>query len=270
MVKRGLTIKVEGHPLFISEKKEIVLARVERNKKGISIIFLLLCLMLSTFAYADKFGIVPKAVLILPEHSLVKIKWIIEPSQKDQQPDLTTTDTIQFVLDYKNTPFISCSGKILMNPLTGYIIKFNKPFKQVIYLDNGALIFSDGETLAYPEIERSDKHIIPTASLKTFLKLPLKNSSIYSGDKNSLYGTGYNEVKRKYEIFLFNPKKKIFKRIAVTDEKIDALAGRGNKLYIATGRQIKKFSNGRFRVLYEHPREAILGLFYSEKNGSFL
>ncbi len=233
--------------------------------KNLIIIFILL---FSTFVYAEKLHFIPRTVIVLPETSLVKIKWILVPGDKDRPPDVSS-ENIQFVVDYKNNPLIAYSGKLLFNPLSGYIVKLNQPFKEMICLDNGVLIFSDGRAVYYIDNEKLQKTDIPQASLKQIATLPFNDGRIFKGSGNSLYAVARNSKTGKYEIFLFNPLRKNFNRILVSNKPVNALTGTGSHLFLATGRQIEEFLNDKRRLFYEHPREDILELFYSNEAGVF-
>jgi hypothetical protein len=236
--------------------------------KYTGIVLLLLSLALPASAQTEKIEIVPKAFLILPEESTVKIKWIIIPSKEEETSGSNQTGQIQFCLNSKDKPIVAYNGKVLLNPVTGSIIKISKSFKKMVCTEDGAILFSDGDNLYYAEVGKSDKGIIPEASLKPVLELPLKYADVYAGDR-SLYATGYNEGSKIYEIFLFNLKNKSFEKIATFNEKVNALTGNKERIFVASGRQVWEFSDGRFKFFFEHPREEILGLLYSEKTGLF-
>lgn len=40
-------------------------------------------------------------------------------------------------------------------------------------------------------------------------------------------------------------------------------------MFISLGKQIKEYKNGKFHIVYEHPRQDIKEIFYSEKAGLF-
>lgn len=242
---------------------------MNRYLKYITVTLLLLGLTSTGFTQAEKIEIVPKAFLILPENSIVKIRWIILPSKDEEVSNSSHLEQIHFCIDSKNKPIIAYNGRILMNLLTGSMIKINKPFRKMVCLESGAILFSDGDNLYYPELMNIEKGVLPEASLKPVLELPLRNSDIYIGDRDSLYVAGYNERSKVYEIFLFNPKKGHYERIATFEKKITALSGSGRSFFIASGREVWDFSNGRFIFYFEHPREEISELLYSDSTGLF-
>jgi len=236
--------------------------------KYAGIVLLLLNLALTVSAQAENIEIVPRAFLILPEESSVKIKWIIVPSREEETSGSNWMGQIQFCLDSKNKPIVAYDGKILINPVTGSIIKISKSFKKMVCTEDGAILFSDGSNLYYAEVRKSYKGVLPEASLKPVLELPMKYSDIYAGD-SSLYATGYNEESKIYEIFIFNTENKSFERITTFNEKVSALTGNKERIFVASGRQVWEFSDGRFKFFFEHSREEISGLLYSEKTGLF-
>ncbi|HHW19798.1 hypothetical protein [Thermodesulfovibrio thiophilus] len=79
--------------------------------KNLIIIFILL---FSTFVYAEKLHFIPGTVIVLPETSLVKIKWILVPGDKDRPPDVSS-ENIQFVVDYKNNLLFSPYSQVFIH-----------------------------------------------------------------------------------------------------------------------------------------------------------
>ncbi|GAB5045727.1 hypothetical protein [Thermodesulfovibrio sp. TK110] len=225
------------------------------------IVFLLI--LATRIAYAETYFI-PKTFLVLPQESVVKIKWILSPEQKNKQ-EVTPADKIQFFIDHKNEPVVVYDNKLLFNPLTGYMVKFKQPVKDVICLDNGVLLFSDGKNLGFLEIKKDDG-IIPSGLIKAISRLPLPESKLFKGD-DTVYAAGFNKKTKKYEVYLFNNSKTLFQKIASFKEPINALTGKGEHFFIASGKLIEEYRNGKLSVLYEHPRQEIKEIFYNEKAG---
>jgi len=210
--------------------------------------------------YAENYFL-PKTFLILPEGSNVKIRWILPPEQRSS----ISTDKIHFVIDYKNEPLVIYENKLLFNPLKGYIVKLTQTVKDVICLDSGVLLFSDGINMGYLEMER-DSDIIPNVKLKVITKLPLADSKLFKGD-NTVYAAGFNKKTKKYEVYLFNRQKSLFQKIASLDEPVNAMSGKQEHIFFSNERLIKEYKNGRISLIYEHPRQKIEELFYNEKTG---
>ncbi len=236
------------------------------KKAFIFLFFVSLCIPLSL--HAEIVEIIPKAYLILPEDSLIKVNWIIIPS-KDEYFNTTQSDNLQLCVDSKNKPIIAFSGKILMNLLTGSVIKMNRPFKKMVCTEDGVMFFTDNENLYYGEIEKSAKGVFPEASLKPFIKLPGGTFDVYIEENGSFFAVVNYDGAKKTEIYTYNSKNKSFEKLGNFNERIKALSGNRKAIFIATDRQVWKYSDGKFKFYYEHPREDILELFYSEKTGLF-
>jgi len=213
--------------------------------------------------YAENYFL-PKTFLVLPEESNVKIRWILSPEQKNKSSSIST-NKIHFVVDYKNEPLIVYESKILFNPSKGYIGKLSQTVKDVICLDSGVLLLSDGINMGYLEMGK-DSNIIPNVKLKVLAKLPLADSRLFKGD-NTVYAVGFNKRTKKYEVYLFNRQKNLFQKIASLDEPVNAMSGKQKHIFFSNDRLIKEYKNGKISLIYEHPRQKIEELFYNEKTG---
>lgn len=226
------------------------------------ILFLIIFYANSLYAKSEVF--LPKAFLILPQESIVKVKWILPPEQSNKTYRVSA-NKIHFVMDYKNEPIIIYNNTLIINPLTNYIVKLIQPVKEVICLDSGVLIFSDHEEIGYIEVERNSD-IIPSAKIKAITKLPLPKAKLFKGD-NTLYAVGYNKKVNKYELYIFNPQQRLFKKITTFDREVHALSGKEEHIYFSQGNVVNEYKEGRIIVIYEHPREKIENIFYNEKTG---
>lgn len=217
---------------------------------------------------AESLHLIPKTVLVLPEETSIKIKWILLPGQKDNPPNISS-ENIQFVIDSQNKPLIVYGNRILFNPLiNAYIVKIKQTVKDMICLDNGVLLLSDGKSLGYLEVEKKNSDIVPVATINPVVKLPFTNPRVYNGD-DSIYAVAYNSKTKKYEVYLFNPMKKAFEKIVSLNKRVSSVSGIKGHLFFSIDRQIKEYKNGKFNTVYEHPRESIEKVFYSEKAGLF-
>ncbi|WP_353685132.1 hypothetical protein V4D30_04875 [Thermodesulfovibrio sp. 3907-1M] len=218
-----------------------------------------------TVSGAGTLYMIPKTVLVLPEQSAVKINWILLPGQKDSPPQVSN-ENVQFVIDYENKPIMMYNGKLLFKPINAYLVKFKQNIRDIICLDNGILLFSDGKSIGYAELEKKSNENLPVVSLKPIAKLPHNNSRIFKGD-DCIYALSLNPKTKKYEAYLFNPVKKAFEKIISLSEQVSSLSGKGNHIFLSIGRQIREYKNGRLNIVYEHPRQSIKKIFYSERAG---
>jgi len=176
---------------------------------------ILLLLALANFLYAAESGIIPKTLLILPETSAVKIKWILIP-EKTTPSEIT--QKISFIIDNKNEPILLYREKLIINPIKNYLVKTRESLTDIICLDNGVIIFSDGKNLGYLELEKNINDTLPVAKLKAIAKLPQSDSRLFKGD-DSLYSLSYNPKTKNYEIYIFNPLNKNLKRFYLLKKK---------------------------------------------------
>ncbi|GLI52892.1 hypothetical protein [Thermodesulfovibrio yellowstonii] len=223
------------------------------------VFFLIFFISLSS-VYAENYFL-PKTFLILPEESNVKIRWILPPEQRSS----ISVDKIHFVVDYKNEPLVVYENKLLFNPLKSYIVKLTQTVKDVICLDSGVLLFSDGINMGYLEMGK-DSDVIPNVKLKVITKLPLADSKLFKGD-NTVYAAGFNKKTKKYEVYLFNTQKSLFQKIVSFAEPVDALSGKEKHIFFSNGNVIKEYKEGKISIIYEHPRQKVEEIFYNKKTG---
>lgn len=213
---------------------------------------------------AEKVAFIPKTYLLLPQNSLVKIKWILPPNPGNSLDPSPQRD-LSFFLNHKEEPVILYEQKLLFNFSTGHVLLLKNPVKDMVYLDNGVLLFADGNILGSLEVKR-ENHPIPSATLKPICELPLPNSRIYKGDL-TLYAVGFNKNTSKYEVYLFIPTKQLFQKILSLEERIDGITGKEGHLFLLRGRTISEYKKGDLIKLYEHPREEIKEILYNERTG---
>ncbi|MCX8026663.1 MAG: hypothetical protein N3A62_02245 [Thermodesulfovibrionales bacterium] len=214
--------------------------------------------------YAEDLKFLSKTFLILPEDSLVKTRWILQPEKKNNTQGLSN-ENIRFFIDFKNQPVVIYEGKLLINLATGYVVKIKNDVKDVLCLDNGVLLFDDGESMGYIEITKNDDKI-PSASIRSIASLPFQEARLFKGD-NTIYASGLNKKTKKYEVYLFDNSKKQFQRIYLSDEPINAVSGKGENIFLASGGVIKEIRRQKELITYMHPRQDIREIFYNEKAG---
>ncbi len=213
---------------------------------------------------AEKVPFIPKTFLLLPQNSLVKIKWILQPNPGNPL-DPTPQRDFSFFLNHKDEPVILYEQKLLLNLSKGHVLLFKNPVKDMVCLDNGVLLFSDGNFLGSLEVKRESQPI-PLATIKPICELPLPNSKIYKGDL-TLYAVGFNKNTSKYEVYLFVPTKQHFQKILSLEERIDGITGKDEHLFLLRGRIISEYKKGELIKFYEHPREEIREILYNERTG---
>lgn len=227
-------------------------------------ILILLSIFLIKPIYAENSYFIPKTFLILPQESIVRIKWLIPPDPKNKLQNFSA-NKFHFVIDYKDEPLVIYENKLILNPITGYILKLKEDIKNVICLDDGVLLFSDGVKMGYLEVEKNSEPF-PIANIKLISKLPLQDAKLFKGER-TVYASGYNIKTKEYEVYVFNPQKSLFQRVASFKEPINALSGREKHIFFSNGNVIKDYKEGKISIIYEHPRQNIEEIYYNEKAG---
>lgn len=230
--------------------------------KKFSLIVVFIFLILSKVSAENK-SFLPKTFLILPESSNVKIKWIIPPDTKEIRKE--QKGKIRFFINFDNEPVAIYENSLIFNPLEGYFIKLKEPAKESLCLENGVMLFTNGNKIGYLEVEKETKNM-PTGKIKAIASLPAANAKLFQGE-NNIYAAVFNNKTKKYEIYIFDNSKMSFKKIAIINEPINALTGKGEYLFFSTGKSIKEYMKGKLKNLYEHPRQEIRELFYNDKVG---
>ncbi len=229
-------------------------------------VLILLALFLPVTALGETNHFIPKTFLILPEQSAVKINWILAPESKNYLPK-ESGQKFKFAIDFKNEPIVLYEDKLLINPTTGYLINLPNPFKEMVCLDNGVMLFSNSEEIGYIVVEKDEK-LIPQAKIKPIAKLPHENSKIFKGDE-TVYAVSFNSKAKEYEVFVLNNKTNLFERVLTFNELMKAVSGKGKNIYFSVGRHVIEYKNGKINYIYEHPREEIQELMYNENSGLF-
>ncbi len=229
------------------------------------IFLLLICLLLlPSSSWSEKLFFLPKSLLIIPEESAVRIKWILTPESKEQAQRINS-EKVKLVVDIKNEPVIVYENKLLVYPRSGYFIKLKEPVNDAICLDSGVMLFSNGEIFGYLEIEKTQEPF-PRGKLKAIAKLPIKNSHIFKGDE-TVYVSGFNGRTKKYEIYIFNNRSRSFEKLLSLDKPVYSISGKGNDVYLANGNVVFEYKKSKINHIYSHPREEIKEIFYNEKVG---
>lgn len=233
-------------------------------RRIITLLLVIFCLSFPGLSHASQIKMVPKAILVLPENSLVKVKWLIPPQGFDRYQDQKNS-SIGFFIDSKGKPILLYENKILFNPEAGYIIRISQEIKDIICLENGVLILSDRENIGYLKVDKSSE-FIPQGRISVIAKIPFPDSKIFSGN-NTLYSVGFNNKTKKYEVYIFDSRKKIFRKLFSLNEPVAALTGKNEHIFFAQGRLIREYKNGQLSDVYEHPSQDIKEIFFNDKTG---
>ncbi len=204
--------------------------------------------------------------LILPNSSNVEMRWIFLPDMQQETQFKLSKDT-QFVINSEGEPLLVFEGVLLINPIKKYLLKLDRPVRDMIGLENGVLLFSDGRSLGFIKIEKSFG-LLPEGRFVPVAQLPLENMKLFKGE-DSVYACSFNPNTKTYEVYLFDPKSNSFKKILSLPEKVTSVSGVGNHVFLSLGKRVLEYKNGQQKIIYEHPKEEIQAIYYSDKAGLF-
>ncbi|MCX8161350.1 MAG: hypothetical protein N3G18_10565 [Candidatus Saccharicenans sp.] len=245
--------------------------------------------------------LLPGMEILLPENSPVKVNWILPPVDRAAL-EIHLHDR-WFSVDAEGFPWIGLDGRLLINPIKNYSAFLPEFFTNFTHLNNGALVIATDEDFGFipagQEIDYDPDTGYPVLGYQPLARLPGKvgqaedemvSQAMYRGE-NCLYflvrktfpGEDYRE---KNEVFCFKPGAgqkadgisqdsgsvfPSFVSIYTSDEPITAVAGDGDKTFIAHGQMVLLVSSGSSEpeVFYVHPVDTIQALDYSQEAGLF-
>lgn len=225
---------------------------------------LIFCLfiLVASLAEASKIPLIPNAFLIIPEGSIVKVEWIVIPQSKERLPN---ANSIRLIVNSKREPLIIFDKKVIFNPVVEYVLILSDTAKDLICLENGVPIISDGTKIGYILVD-TDKNSLPIGKFIPIANLPVKDAKIFAGSE-TVYALSWNGKNRESEIFLFDRVKKVFRKVLSFPERIESLSGREDRIFFVSGKTIWEYKNGKFFFIYEHPSQKIEEIFFNEKAG---
>lgn len=245
--------------------------------------------------------LLPEVEILLPENSPVKVNWILPPVDRAAL-EMHLHDR-WFSVDAEGFPWIGLDGRLLINPLKNYSAFFPEYFTGFTHLDNGALIIATDEDFGFipaaQEVDYDPDTGYPVLGYQPLAWLPgevdgsgeeMVSRTMYRGE-NCLYfvvrkTVPAEEYREKYEVFCFKPGSgqkadqsdpdsgsafPAFVPVYSSDETITAVAGDGEKTFIAHGQMVLLVTSAspEPEVFYDHPVDLILALDYTPEAGLF-
>ena len=242
-----------------------------------NIILFLTFLFFTNFSFSEN-KFYKDAIFILPKTTKLAFEWLLSPDE-----NLKNSNAI-FAIDNKNKLWMGVNNNTVFNADNKILFKTDTSFKSFIFTDNDFLFFQTEKFLSYippngsKASTKQDKII--TVPLQAFVSLPGDNCKIKPAIKNGIYFIVYKDNK-SFVYFLGGSDsiKKIadkssaisYKQIFISDKNINAVAGNGNKTYVAIDNSVFEISQGNnnAKKYFTHPKEEILDLAFSEKAGVF-
>jgi ankyrin repeat protein len=230
--------------------------------------------------------------IALPSDCSAKLRWVSPPLNAKTIREAKWYNTYNwyenfcFSVDATGQPWFAVPDQnsrkgVVLNPIQQYRFGLSHPFKGMVCLDNGALLFHTDHDLGFvssPETLAVEEGVA-TVPFQPAITLPLPDCRIYSGANSALYivGTADNGDN---EVYLLQPEtvsqdsQKIirqFRRLFASQKPIEAVTGDGRTTFIALDRtivQIKHEDQTQAEILV-HPTGRIRQLAYSPTAGLF-
>lgn len=245
--------------------------------------------------------LLPEVEILLPENSPVKVHWILPPVDRAAL-EMHLHDR-WFSVDAEGFPWIGLDGRLLINPVKNYSAFFPEYFTGFTHLDNGALIIATDEDFGFipaaREVDYDPDTGYPVLGYQPLAWLPgeveesgeeIVSRTMYRGE-NCLYfvvrkTAPAEDYREKYEVYCLKPGPgtgtggtgqdydsalPAFVPVYTSDETITAVAGDGEKTFIAHGQLVLLVTAGSSEpeILYDHPVDIILALDYTTEAGLF-
>jgi hypothetical protein len=260
------------------------------KNKNITIILALCCFILAAAPAAAetankaKKKYLPGAFILLPEKTKLKFEWALAPVE-NKQAESAGDINARFSVDGVGNPWLSRDNDMLADMAGGFVLRTATQFKGFTFLDSGMIYLTDGKYLdfmAEPDKKSAVKGVIIDVRLQPLAALPAPECAIFPGEGNILYLTGHDGHSGTDSVYTFGGKGSVvktggkgsalcYREIFSAKKPITAVAGDGNKTYIAMGRMVVELTQGPDAVkgFFVHPSEDITGLAYSAKAGLF-
>ncbi len=216
----------------------------------------------------------PDTSFAFPLGADVNVRWVIPPVSK-------VKPNARFDINNRGTPLIGYgeAEKYLMYPDKEYIVKVDAGFSDFAYLDNGVLLFANGNdinVLAKPKGALQTEKGIPIVGLQPVTSVPVRGCDAFGNFDNTVYCAGLNEKSGEYELYVIQPEKgaglKELEKLFSSREAIGAVAGDDKYLFVAFGRRVVRIENATKAIspVYIHPSTGVKGLAYNPGAGLFI
>ena len=249
--------------------------KIDGFLKATVLVILIIASPLTYGKTEEKYNLPKFTELVLPSGS--STEWVIPPipTKAGKKRRLSPR---HFGIDGEGLPWFGYNGEALLNLWEQTLVIVDQPYEDFTWLDNGKFLMcangSLGDLVEKPENARETKSPFPIMQFNPFFKLPHKKFRIFSGRNNVIYLVGYNPQQKKNELYLLKEKAERefdIKKILATKQKITAVAGDENRIYVTMKRMIYKLSTDgkNIEAIFRHPKEEITALEFSQESGLF-
>jgi hypothetical protein len=209
--------------------------------------------------------------LVFPIEWGLSVEMIYSPKKKPVE----RPDRMIFLVDKAGAPWIGNAGKTLGSLTTPDAVTPDKPYRDAIFLDGGALLAVDENDLGMykpgTEEERAQRPYL--MHFQPRMALPFKDMRLFPGEGDTLFVVGRNPKTGRDEVFRTVDQPdgtKKFTKLVGLKEPVSSVAGDANATYIAAGPAILKIGAERKNLeIIVKLTENVRDLAYSSKSGLF-
>lgn len=253
--------------------------------------FVLLALTLFTLvqvaAWAKNVGprseTLPEVLLALPEHSRLKIRWVLPPDLALAQSARRKSSSaagprLSFSVDHAGNPWIGIDGLRLICPTKQFCAVLSEPWQSFVHLDNGAMLVATARQLGYLALDAQAKIAtdgLPIVPFQPLVSLPGPNTRVFGGSDDTVYFVQDFKATGRSTLFCLRPGTRNtppeYVKLLDTEEPITAVAGNGKTTLPAFGSLVTCLDKeyGPFFPWPVQPMSDIVQLVYKDKLGAF-
>lgn len=236
---------------------------------AILLVILLLAASKTALAAQEEIPLPEGIELALPSVPEVKAEWVLPPETEAG----TNNEPLRFDVDRKGQLWLGYKNKTLFNPAFKAEIEVDQPYSDFGWMDGGDFLLCTDSALGYLEKNeaKNESGDTPVLSFKPVINLPYRNFRIFPGVGENLYLVGKNP-QGSHEIYLLQSgqrKEGVMSKLFAVEAEITAVAGDGDRTYVAIGNKLLKLKGETAEPLFAYPNEPILGLAFSPEAGLF-
>lgn len=208
--------------------------------------------------------------LKLPPQSNIKA-YSIFSSKSQSLPPGAENQSLRFAVDEKERTWLGIGRDLLACPMNGQAYRLSRPYRDLVFQDNGTFWLSTDSDFGFIIKEGKmapDGFVVATYQPVAFL--PAENNRMAPAGGDQLYFYGPAADHKLFNVYCWK-RGSALKRIFSTPSKITAVAGDGDKTFVAIGQTIVEIDRGKkgAREILTHPSESVTSLAYDPKIGLY-
>lgn len=217
--------------------------------------------------------LLPGVKIVLPAGNRMGVRWVLPPSIDGRTNEIAW----EMAVATNGVVWLKEDDERLLCPERGVIWTLPKPAACMAVVRGNGLLLADGQSLEFPVAPSQPTDTRVTMQPITTLPIPAESLATAGDD---LYFAGFNRERALHEVYRLAPEKdpgangrglRRFRRRYASLNPITAVAGKGDEVLVAQGREIiRSLPDGqRDEIVFRHPEADIAALAYSAETGLF-